>query len=293
MTTITRKRLEWLCNFSGREEMEDIDGSEIKELAQLALASLDAEKVILYRERNSYNGMTTGWQELTDQEYEFVKDNASENAEFKTVYIAQPAAVVPHYVIGWLRSDYNSDEPRDPNPPLFMIGANDPSETWGVKYIPLTEISQAVTDREQVRREHAEWSDKTFGKVGPVGPLKHLSKEALEAAAEPGDLSEWADMQFLYWDAQRRAGISDWEIIAAMEKKLKVNMARQWPEPKDGEPRLHIKEPGNSPVIPDGYVLAPIKPTPEMLRAGFLVGEDYPGGVYRAMLSAIQQQEVK
>ncbi|ENB1207498.1 DUF551 domain-containing protein, partial [Escherichia coli] len=25
-----------------------------------------------------------------------------------------------------------------------------------------------------------------------------------------------------------------------------------WPEPKDGEPRLHIKEPGNSPVIPDG-----------------------------------------
>ncbi|HFY0695234.1 DUF550 domain-containing protein, partial [Escherichia coli] len=27
-----------------------------------------------------------------------------------------------------------------------------------------------------------------------MGPLKHLSKEALEAAAEPDDLSEWADM---------------------------------------------------------------------------------------------------
>ncbi|MBQ0188275.1 DUF550 domain-containing protein, partial [Enterobacter hormaechei] len=35
--------------------------------------------------------------------------------------------------------------------------------------------------------------------------------------------------------------ISDGEITAAMEEKLKVNMARQWPEPKDGEPRLHIK----------------------------------------------------
>lgn len=101
--------------------------------------------------------------------------------------------------------------------------------------------SQPVSKREQVRREHAEWSDKTFGDVGPVGPLKHLSKEALEAAAEPRDLSEWADMQFLLWDAQRRAGISDGEITAAMEEKLKVNMARQWPEPKDGEPRLHIK----------------------------------------------------
>lgn len=114
--------------------------------------------------------------------------------------------------------------------------------------------SQPVSKREQVRREHAEWSDKTFGDVGPVGPLKHLSKEALEAAAEPDDLSEWADMQFLLWDAQRRAGISDAEITAAMENKLKINMERQWPEPKDGEPRLHIKEPGNSPVIPDGWI---------------------------------------
>lgn len=41
---------------------------------------------------------------------------------------------------------------------------------------------------------------------------------------------------------------------AAMEDKLKINMKRQWPEPKDGEPRLHIKEPGNSPVIPDGWI---------------------------------------
>ncbi|MDV1811141.1 DUF550 domain-containing protein [Enterobacter hormaechei] len=105
--------------------------------------------------------------------------------------------------------------------------------------------------RNLIRHRHAEWSDKTFGNVGPVGPLKHLSKEALEAAAEPDDLSEWADMQFLLWDAQRRAGICDSEITAAMEEKLKVNMARQWPEPKDGEPRLHIKEAGNSPVIPD------------------------------------------
>ncbi|HBU6573835.1 TPA: DUF550 domain-containing protein [Citrobacter amalonaticus] len=96
--------------------------------------------------------------------------------------------------------------------------------------------------RNLIRLRHAEWSEKTFGNVGPVGTLKHLSKEALEAAAEPDDLSEWADMQFLLWDAQRRAGISDGEITAAMEEKLKVNMSRQWPEPKDGEPRLHIKE---------------------------------------------------
>lgn len=100
--------------------------------------------------------------------------------------------------------------------------------------------AQPAPERDQVRSEHAEWSQATFGNVGPDGPLKHLSKEALEAAAEPGDLSEWADMQFLLWDAQRRAGITDEQITQAMIEKLAVNKARQWPAPKDGEPRLHI-----------------------------------------------------
>ncbi len=105
--------------------------------------------------------------------------------------------------------------------------------------------------RNLIRKRHAEWSDATLGDVGPIGPLKHLSKEALEAAAEPGDLSEWADMQFLLWDAQRRAGITDEQIALAMVEKLAVNKKREWPEPKDGEPRLHIKEQPVS-VVPDG-----------------------------------------
>lgn len=110
-----------------------------------------------------------------------------------------------------------------------------------VAVLPLYRHAQTASEREQVRQEHAEWSQATFGNVGPVGPLKHLSKEALEAAEQPGDLSEWADMQFLLWDAQRRAGITDEQITQAMIEKLAVNKQREWPEPKDGEPRLHIK----------------------------------------------------
>lgn len=110
-------------------------------------------------------------------------------------------------------------------------------------YLRITEIALAAltADSAQVRREHAEWSQATFGNVGPVGPLKHLSKEALEAAAEPGDLSEWADIQLLLWDAQRRAGITDEQLITACIEKLAINKQRQWPEPKDGEPRLHVR----------------------------------------------------
>ena len=118
------------------------------------------------------------------------------------------------------------------------------------RIILLYRHAQQASERDQVRSAHAEWSQATFGNVGPVGPLKHLSKEALEAAAEPGDLSEWADMQFLLWDAQRRAGITDEQITQAMIDKLAVNKQREWPEPKDGEPRLHIKE-QPAPVVPD------------------------------------------
>lgn len=123
---------------------------------------------------------------------------------------------------------------------------NDMACMWtkgmGINEVPLYRHAQTAPEHDRVRREHAEWSQATFGNVGPIGPLKHLSKEALEAAAAPGDLSEWADMQFLLWDAQRRAGITDEKITQAMIDKLAVNKARTWPEPKDGEPRLHVKE---------------------------------------------------
>ncbi|WFX93289.1 DUF550 domain-containing protein [Citrobacter braakii] len=124
---------------------------------------------------------------------------------------------------------------------LSKAAAQSDGGNLGYAMADAVKVIDGVIFRELVRREHAEWSDKTFGDVGPVGPLKHLSKEALEAAAEPGDLSEWADMQFLLWDAQRRAGISDEQINQAMVEKLAVNKQREWPEPKDGEPRLHIK----------------------------------------------------
>lgn len=135
-------------------------------------------------------------------------------------------------------------EPYGPYPWSYgeFTGFSEPIEGIEDEYFyAKPPATMALPYREQVRVDHAKWSQETFGNVGPIGPLRHLSKEALEAAAEPGDLSEWADMQFLLWDAQRRAGITDEQIMQAMIDKLEVNKARQWPEPKDGEPRMHIK----------------------------------------------------
>ncbi len=192
--TLSRERLEWLSEISGRDDFEDIDGDEIREMARSVLASLNAEPVC-----------RTDEQELRDAE-------------------------------------------NDGSGCLFTVNPVPPA-----------------SERDRVRREHAGWSDATFGNVGPVGPLKHLSKEALEAAADPSDPLEWADMQFLLWDAQRRAGITDEQITQAMTEKLAINKARQWPKPKDGEPRLHIKE-QPAPVVPpaiepDYEVIKSILPT--------------------------------
>lgn len=151
---------------------------------------------------------------------------------------------------------------------------------------------EPASERERIRREHAEWSDATFGEVGPIGPLKHLSKEALEAAADPSDPLEWADMQFLLWDAQRRMGISDEFITRAMIEKLAINKARQWPEPKDGEPRLHIKEQPASvvpPAIePDYEVIKSILPTANPDEYACTIAADMWNACRAAMLQGSQ-----
>ncbi|MDS1018146.1 DUF550 domain-containing protein [Klebsiella quasipneumoniae] len=143
--------------------------------------------------------------------------------------------------VGWTDEQELRDVDRGGCGYLFTVNPVTPHADER-RIILLYRHAQPAPERDQVRSAHAEWSQATFGNVGPVGPLKHLSKEALEAAAEPGDLSEWADMQFLLWDAQRRAGITDDQVTQAMIDKLAVNKQREWPAPKDGEPRLHIKE---------------------------------------------------
>ncbi|EHC1619910.1 DUF550 domain-containing protein [Escherichia coli] len=253
MTTITKERLltiqQWRETY-GQGSNVVLPAEEAEELARIALASLEAKPIGAFHIAEQQVDGTSDY--LKDGEWPI--DNG-----IIEVYAAPPMPVVP-------------EEKPMPNPlkmyAVDAVAAIAEVRGWNACRAAMLQGVEPASNHEElseengsslqlrnlIRQRHAEWSDKKFGCVGPVGPLKHLSKEALEAAAEPDDLSEWADMQFLLWDAQRRAGISDAEITAAMEDKLKINMERQWPEPKDGEPRLHIKEPGNSPVTPDGWI---------------------------------------
>lgn len=199
-------------------------------LAQIALAALTAEPV--------------AWR-LVDSPESSV--TVTDNEKMAAIWKRNGRNVQPLYstahgstdAVGMVVSEGRQPSAHNPESRIFEVLVES-----GYEPVPGDKLYTAspVPERERIRREHAEWSDKTFGDVGPVGPLKHLSKEALEAAADPSDPLEWADMQFLLWDAQRRMGISDEFITRAMVEKLAINKGRQWPEPKDGEPRLHIKE---------------------------------------------------
>ncbi|EOG2817538.1 dATP/dGTP pyrophosphohydrolase domain-containing protein, partial [Salmonella enterica] len=59
-----------------------------------------------------------------------------------------------------------------------------------------------------------------------------------------------------------------------------VNMARQWPEPKDGEPRLHIKE-QPAPIVPETL------PCSVELKPGLIIGK---GCKTETLLTALKRR---
>lgn len=62
----------------------------------------------------------------------------------------------------------------------------------------------------------------------------------------------------------------------------------------DSSPKTAEARSGNSPVIPEGYVMVPKEPTKEMIDAGWLhfMGTKNPSskGTYKAMLAAAEQE---
>lgn len=96
MSTITRERLQWLANISGRDDIDDIDGGEIRELARIALASLEAEAVawryrFVHTPKSEEHGspFTTDWVLAHSEE----ECNPSDCFERQPLYITPPAPV--------------------------------------------------------------------------------------------------------------------------------------------------------------------------------------------------------
>ncbi len=119
-------------------------------------------------------------------------------------------------------------------------------ETWCAWSEIETESVNHPPDLGAFWKAHSQWSQATFGsdsERGPTGPLKHLAKEVNEALANPSDISEFADLVFLSFDAARRAGFTYDELVAAAWAKLEVNKARKWAPPTKGDEAVeHVRD---------------------------------------------------
>ncbi|WP_075826033.1 hypothetical protein [Escherichia coli] len=100
MTTFTKERLQWLANISGRDDIDDIDGGEIRELALIALASLEAEPVAwkatftqINHECNTFTLMNSDKAEI--ERWVRLHKACDFRAEITPLYAAPPALVVP------------------------------------------------------------------------------------------------------------------------------------------------------------------------------------------------------
>ncbi|WP_227542081.1 DUF551 domain-containing protein [Klebsiella pneumoniae] len=124
----------------------------------MALAEKASEPVILYRECNPYNGLTTGWQELTENEFSFLKENAGENAEFLTLYRhAQPAPVVPDAYV------------RDERGRMMLNGVCEPKIGFGIGW---NACRAAMLDRQLV--DHVD--EESLTSINPAPAMGSLSK---------------------------------------------------------------------------------------------------------------------
>lgn len=168
MTTITKERLQWLANISGRDDIDDIDGGEIRELALIALASLEAEPVAWMRDdadgreynaRNEFSGGGGGVPLYATPQVPVVPEEKPMPNPLSMYAVDAVAAIAE--VRGW-----NACR-------AAMLQGVEPASN----HEELSEENgSSLQLRNLIRQRHAEWSDKTFGCVGPVGPLKHLSK---------------------------------------------------------------------------------------------------------------------
>ncbi|EPJ8213334.1 hypothetical protein AB9C39_25870 [Klebsiella pneumoniae] len=223
-----------------KERLQEIaeDGflkhGESKELARMALAAMDIEPVILYRQVNPANGMKTYWAELDPEEFRHLKKYTDENAEFMTLYRhAQPAPVVEREPIAWLNDAYLA---------RGVVDGEAGSEDAGPGYIPV------------------------YREAGPQpAPVITFYRDGIEAAAK------WIDQQREAYDIEH--GWSDPDTGAfEFGNDAQRGYSSTLEELAEGIRALHPNA-GNSPTIPEGYVMVPMRLTAENGAKGSLSGE--------------------
>lgn len=91
-----------------------------------------------------------------------------------------------------------------------------------------------------------EWQDKTFPNASSLTAATHLEEEIRElrdvlCGADGNVEEEYADCFLLLFGSAHKHGFSYSQICEMIDRKMKVNMERQWGNPNDKGYIKHIE----------------------------------------------------
>lgn len=276
--TFTKERL---TELSRRENVGAILGEEIAELARIALASLEAEAVCVIDQSN-LDYLKSG---ADADVWPASRKEMGDVLLYRTAHPA-PAKAEP---VAWL---------------------------WSHRKHP-SEVS-LVRPEDDERAEGAHWSGWSCQALyaappAPVSVPDEVCWEDVPEEITEDDMalaSAWAhgfnqcraamlkhSEPFIVTSDHRMMEMPQVEAINAVTAMLQgvenaeTPTTMQTAPALDSSPKIAELPSGNSPVIPDGWVMVPEDPTHEMLEAGDEQFGTY--DVYRRMIAASPQQEVK
>lgn len=242
MTTITREQQKQILIDTANHVISRDNTSpyseNLRELARIALASLDAEQIYQYQSGiyNDDNGETDWYWD--DCDAGFYKQYAADRR--RIVYTAAPAPVVPDE-----RAAFNAWNNED-NLPIAGVGAK--NAAW------------------LAWQARASLCGNSALNVPPERPADSSNGDDVEAWFDEG------------WNACRAAMLHGVD----QPQNARQNIPENIPD-------------GNSPAIPDDWVMVPKEPTQAMIKAWLSEVANWRGHVagYKAALAAAPQHEVK
>ncbi|EDX4100681.1 hypothetical protein B9R80_002841 [Salmonella enterica] len=279
MTAITREQQKQILIDTANHVISRDNTSQysenLRELARIALASLDAEPVGEVSEKR-HGLVMDGTVDLGGKStYRIIKgEKAMKRLPLGTkFYIAPPAPVDKEFI------------PKNLDKALGVVGVALPESKEEFNF-QIERWIQRLIDR--VIR----YADEFKEQPAPVVPESISVRQAISALESADCVTTIGQAYKMGWNACRAAMLQS-----------KYRDLSQPVDPQISEYEKIMLQAGNSPVIPDGYALVPVEPTDEMTEAAMncedvLFNSDESfcvqfGNIYEAMLAAAPQHEVK
>ncbi|HHT0564154.1 TPA: hypothetical protein ACTW68_001158 [Klebsiella pneumoniae] len=254
-STITRERLEWLSQISCRDDIEDIGGDDIRELASIALAAMDSESGCLPLD------YLQGHKDGLEWAAQLAEANHPETGDWlydDPIELAKAIRKGP---------DMPPAQPVADSEPVIVVG-DDGGDALSYRRLiqsfePGTKLyrhaQQPVVPDAYVRDEHGRMmlNGVYEPKIG-FGTGRNACRAAMLQA---GTLTNEGTKQA--W-----AGIPD--IDNAINMLDRIDTLESCDDDRIEAVKTVLRGlAGNSQVIPDGYVMVPKEPTERMVIDGF------------------------